>query len=312
VPLKDKKQLPKQFELFTAMSFVMIDPQFDQPALIQLTGECINNATSMQRFGIIHPDTVFERLQTFKGSDSLYQKWSFCGVQVVVTPKRLRSFYNNLKCIECGRTGNVFLIERHTNDNQNQYLNLYSVDETGIVLMTVDHILPDSWYGRYDPANFQTMCRTCNQKKQHVMSVAEIERVRADITSYAKAWVVPEFLDRLLQLQLIIHDTFDPQARLMLNRIMERYRKRIKHDMKRPVVLKMLVDMNAEIRDIVASHHGAMTCQSTNVVHAEQQVCTEGSWKQKMKRWFASLVAGVVGLHPVQQSSQGANVSRTV
>jgi 5-methylcytosine-specific restriction endonuclease McrA len=295
---QDKTPDPKQFELFTAMSFVTVDPRFGEDPIVERTGVCIDQATSMQRLGLIHPDTVFDRVTHLNGTtDGQYQTWDLCGVRVVTTPKRLRSFHKTLQCTECGRAGNVFLIERHNNDSCDHYINLYSVGDDGMVLMTVDHILPDSWYGRYDPANFQTMCRTCNQKKRHVMSIEEIERVRADISKYAKAWVVPEFLDALLQLQLRIHETGHPVHKLELNRIMERYRKRIKHNTKRPEVMQMLVDMNAEIKQAVASQ-GALSCPSTNVDPVEALASTRGSWSEKIKRWVVSLAVGVITGRP--------------
>jgi hypothetical protein len=241
---------------------------------------------------------VFERVVDLNGStDGQYQTWNLCGVQVVTTPKRLRSFHKNLHCVECGRSGNVFLIERHNNDNHDHYLNLYSVGPDGMVLMTVDHILPDSWYGRYDPINFQTMCRTCNQKKQHVMSVAEIEQVRANIPLYAKAWVLPEFLDTLLQLQLRVHEASTPALKLALTRIMEKHRKRIKHNTKRPEVERSIVDINNEVREAVASQ-GALSCPNSNVVPAVELVSTRGSWSERMKRWFVSLALGVATGRP--------------
>lgn len=295
--VKTKDQLPKQGELFTPMSFVTVDPRFDD-TLVSEAGRFIDEAKSMQRFGMIHPDTVFERADTLVGAgDGQYQEWSLCGVSVVTTPKRLRSFRENPRCVECGCVGNVFLIERHTNDRCTQYLNFYSAGPGGLTLMTVDHILPDSWYGRYDPVNFQTMCRKCNQQKQHVMSVAEIELIRADIKKYAKAWVIPEFLDELLQLQLRIHETGSPALKLALNQIKERYRKRVKHTTKRPEVLRIIVDLQRDVAEAVASQ-GAVSCPSLNVVPVEAQGSTKGSWSERMKRWFASLVVGVVTGNP--------------
>lgn len=294
----DKTQPPKQFELFTAMSFVTVDPRFGETELVQRAGECIDQATSMQRFGLIHPTTVFERVANLNGvADGQYQTWDLCGVQVVTTPKRLRSFHQNLHCVECGRAGNVFLIERHNNDRHDHYLNLYSVGDDGMVLMTVDHILPDSWYGRYDPVNFQTMCRTCNQKKQHVMSVAEIEQVRANIGKFAKAWVLPEFLDALLQLQLRIHEEPNPTQKLALNRIMERYRKRVKHNTKKAEVMRFIVDLNDEIRQTIASQ-GADSCPSSNAGRVVAPASTKGSWRARLKQWFVSHALGVVTGRP--------------
>lgn len=308
---KGKKLPDPQLELFTAMSFVTIDPKFDQSEFIELASEHINAATTMQRYGMIHADTVFDRVDQFTGkTDGQYQLWNLCGVEVMATPKRLRSFRENMSCVECGRRGNVFLIERHINDKPDHYLNLYCVEDGCFILMTVDHILPDSWFGRYDPANFQTMCRACNQQKRHMMSVEEINAIRSDIKRYAKAWVTPEYLDALLVLQLRVHNELDASKRAEFTKILDRYRRRLKYNTKAPEIAKWLVDMNDEIAQTYQTSTGSLSWSNTSAHLVEPQVCTKGSWKQKMKRWFVSLVAGVVGLHPVQQSSQPASPSQ--
>jgi 5-methylcytosine-specific restriction endonuclease McrA len=313
VSAKGKKLPDPQLELFTAMSFVTIDPKFDRPEFIDLASECINDATTMQRYGMIHTDTVFERVEQFTGkADGQYQMWDLCGVQVMVTPKRLRSFRENISCVECGRRGNVFLIERHVNDKPDHYLNLYCIESGNFVLMTVDHILPDSWFGRYDPANFQTMCRTCNQQKKHTMSVEEINAIRSDIKRYAKAWVSPEYLDALLALQLLIHSEQDQPKRTKLTNILDKYRRCLKHTTKAPEIARWLVDLKREIKETTASFQGVFPWQSTTVDHAVQPDYTGGSWKARTKRWFVSLARGVVGLHPVQLRSPGESQSPEV
>lgn len=223
-----KQAAPAQRELFSPMHFAFVDPRLDHET--HLIAPHINGAVTMTRFGILHPQTVFEQLDKINPSDSQqYLKWSLCGVEAMVTPKRLRSFKDNCKCVSCGREGNVFLIERHVNEPTTQYLNLYAYDSGHLTLMTVDHILPDCLGGKYHVDNFQTMCRACNSDKANLMSLAEIERVRQNMGKYAKGWVRHDFLSLLLDLQMMIHQAKRNSAqRTQLIAIFDQHRKKIK------------------------------------------------------------------------------------
>jgi hypothetical protein len=79
--------------------------------------------------------------------------------------------------------------------------------------MTVDHILPDSIGGKYNPDNFQTMCRPCNEAKKNHMPVKDIEKVLADMDRYAKCWVNRDLLTALLRAQLMHHTAPYPLRR---------------------------------------------------------------------------------------------------
>ena len=107
---------------------------------------------------------------------------------------RLACFRRSLKCVQCGKEGNIFLLQRHQMVVQkvtsrcyidkncpgctphkdphmhvmgdHPHLNLYHRDSNKMFhLMTQDHIRPRSKGGASDLSNLQTMCAKCNQEK---------------------------------------------------------------------------------------------------------------------------------------------------
>lgn len=85
---------------------------------------------------------------------------------VRINTPRLMCFKRNRSCVWCGRTGNLFVLER--SGEETPHLNLYHRNQRGnpqLLLMTQDHIIPVSKGGTNDLDNLQTMCTQCNQAK---------------------------------------------------------------------------------------------------------------------------------------------------
>lgn len=269
------------------MNFVVVDQSIGP--LAPLAGEHVDAATTMQRFAILHPDTVFKRLDENGSKTKDPQQWNLCGVDTMVTPKRLEGFRSNMKCVGCGCVGNAFLVERHKNDNQHQYLNLYCIEAESIKLMTVDHILPDSFGGRYDPVNFQTMCRLCNLQKRNLMSLADIAAVRGQPELYAKVWMHIPFLMALLDLQEMIQLATGKHKAKLYN-LFELHRKRVKFGTKKPEAVKATV---ALLKAIEESDPNFKDQSCLNAPPAKALDCIKGSWNARMKQWFASVAAAL-------------------
>ena len=73
-----------------------------------------------------------------------------------------------IKCIKCGLKGSFFRKEEILGRHHPSYcqLSLYATDSKGnLVLMTKDHIIPQSKGGKNHLNNYQTMCQRCNSKK---------------------------------------------------------------------------------------------------------------------------------------------------
>lgn len=73
------------------------------------------------------------------------------------------------KCVCCGLEGKFFAVESSHGSNQ-WHLNLYAVDKNGNeILMTKDHIMPQSKCktdDKFSLDNLQPMCTICNGKKK--------------------------------------------------------------------------------------------------------------------------------------------------
>jgi 5-methylcytosine-specific restriction endonuclease McrA len=222
-----------QLALFDPFTFVHIDNQFD-PLNTQTIEKAINEAPAdYVRTAVFHPSTIFTHLAAQKNNAERYQSWTLNSSAFTVTPKRLTAFQQNMKCVCCGREGTLFLAERHVNDNCGQYINLYSITSNGtLVLMTVDHILPDSLGGMYGKNNFQTMCRPCNALKGNSMTDEEINKVLMDPSKYAKNWLDQEFLEELLRLHLLVNTETDRFKYQRLKQILDKHRKAISHTTK--------------------------------------------------------------------------------
>lgn len=287
-----KSTVPVQLELFNAMNYIAVDTAIEH--LREVAEPHILQATTMQRYGMVAPETVFSRLVGSGSTTGQYQNWNLCGVDAQVTPKRLRTFKDQLSCVCCGREGNVFLVERHRNDNSTQYLNLYSISASGMVLMTVDHILPDSMGGRYDSANFQTMCRLCNQAKQNMMSEDEVALVRSNPSKYCKAWMPHGYLNILLDLQVMMGTVDSPKHKHRLVGVFDRYRKKVKHNTKEQTVKQFTVALLEAIEDAHPDNHGEGAWQNSSAARARARASIRGSWSVRLKRWFASAVAALV------------------
>jgi 5-methylcytosine-specific restriction endonuclease McrA len=246
---KKKETNPLQLELFSPTYFMVVDPSVEE--IVLNAAALIEHTSSMTRYGIFHPSTIFKRLVEEGDTSGQYQKWNLCGVDTMVTPKRLRSFRHNLTCVTCGRVGNAFLIEHHNNDTASRHLNLYSIDKNEAMLMTVDHILPDSLGGKYSRRNFQTMCRVCNQKKQNMMSRQEINLVRHNIDWYAKNWIDRNYVRALLDLQELMVVSHGTKSHTQFVDIFDKYRKSVKHGTSPEVVAGVVQNIQRTVEHVL-------------------------------------------------------------
>jgi 5-methylcytosine-specific restriction endonuclease McrA len=79
-------------------------------------------------------------------------------------------FLNNASCAICGIIGTVLRLEYSRGNNElAPHFNLYAVKNDSLVLMTKDHIIPESIGGPTALWNLQTMCANCNHKKGNVL-----------------------------------------------------------------------------------------------------------------------------------------------
>jgi len=125
---------------------------------------------NMERLNTYKVKTIFTvRKIALKTGDSA--RHDFDGHNMRFGSQRYTTFYKNgTGCVECGIEGEFFAKERHT-AQETPHLNLYAIDENGEeVLMTKDHIIPESKGGANVIENYQPMCAECNQEKADSVS----------------------------------------------------------------------------------------------------------------------------------------------
>lgn len=121
---------------------------------------------ALTRVGIFPTEEVLPLIEEVTSKTKI----EFHGHIVSVGSVRMRMFlHQGLECVVCGKTGEYFAMEKHTND-KDYHFNLYAVDRSedsigSEKLMTKDHIIPRSKGGGNGISNMQPMCADCNSEK---------------------------------------------------------------------------------------------------------------------------------------------------
>lgn len=222
--MASKKSTPKQQDLFTPSDCMVIDPLMSE--LVERCKSVIDEATTHRWLMIADPSRVYEQLSQHVSTTRPATINGF-SVDISKLHHRFTTFRRDPVCVCCGRVGNAVLLEIPVNEDRTPTFNMYHVSETEIVQMTVDHIFPDCYGGKYHKSNFQTMCVDCNRKKQHMMSVEEIRAVRRDPTRYVKSWVPQSMIVLVLKMQQAMHER--PELMKHLQALSKRVSTSIKH-----------------------------------------------------------------------------------
>lgn len=108
---------------------------------------------------------VDEVLSFIKPREKKKERVDFDGDLIKVTSDRLFVFKQSCVCCECGIVGSFFVKEKHSYNDISFHMNLYATDGDDELLMTKDHIVPQSLGGKNHPSNYRTMCVRCNLEK---------------------------------------------------------------------------------------------------------------------------------------------------
>jgi HNH endonuclease len=114
---------------------------------------------------------------------------------------------NGCACVRCGVEGNVAIKHRrHPNDGKHH--DVFALNERVFRLMTVDHILPKSWGGRNNPANYDPMCEPCNRRRGNKVSKLEALNIITNLDNHLIASVkgLTRFLKLLTQWPALRND----------------------------------------------------------------------------------------------------------
>lgn len=110
---------------------------------------------------------LFERKKNRKAS----QDRDYDGDPINMASERYQCFaMKGTKCVSCGLEGEYFTKEKSPNSLR-YHFNLYAMKDGDEILFTKDHILPSGKGGSNKLANFQTMCKTCNERKSDKISL---------------------------------------------------------------------------------------------------------------------------------------------
>jgi len=95
-------------------------------------------------------------------------------IQVKMGGLRMNTFLDSPTCVKCGKIGFLWLLQACKRERP--HFNLYTefedtdpkhckMDQDGLLLLTIDHVIPRRLHGPDDPTNLVTMCAACNQDK---------------------------------------------------------------------------------------------------------------------------------------------------
>lgn len=86
---------------------------------------------------------------------------------VQANSKRYPVFVENKVCEICNINGSYLLLETNPESikKKRAHFNLYGVEDNKLLLMTVDHILPQSLGGNDGIKNLRTLCCLCNNAR---------------------------------------------------------------------------------------------------------------------------------------------------
>jgi len=114
------------------------------------------------RLGEFKPEEVLPFI-TIKKSEREYRVGNRV-YTVRMNSHRYHCFARDPKCAACGIVGTKMMLERHTTDTQ-PHFNFYAEENSHLVLMTKDHIIPVTKGGEDRMENYQTLCSVCNGLK---------------------------------------------------------------------------------------------------------------------------------------------------
>lgn len=100
--------------------------------------------------------------------------------RVKMSGQRMALLGREQECACCGHSGVLFRLE--SSGCYQPHFNLYGVHETGLILMTMDHINPRSNGGKTVSDNLQLLCKFCNERKKNKPMTLDELRVALDIS----------------------------------------------------------------------------------------------------------------------------------
>lgn len=127
----------------------------------------------------------------------------FGDIEFHIAMGKLNRLMEHPICVKCGCDINhAIIIPACTRTNSVNCLAVghLSSDET-FTQFTLDHILPKSLGGNFTIFNTQVMCETCNGKKQDIMPLSDIQKIRLNVEQHMLHYLNPDLIELLLNLK---------------------------------------------------------------------------------------------------------------
>ena len=139
-----------------------VDEQYIESTYIVLRRILIDNLPIFTKY--YNPDC---KKETYRGSIEIDTEIGTYKVRT--NTDTLKCFRKSLKCCDCDKVGNLFLLvfQRSTfeTSNDDPFLLVFHYENGIYTLMTRDHIRPRAYGGRNNVENVRTMCIKCNTAK---------------------------------------------------------------------------------------------------------------------------------------------------
>lgn len=118
--------------------------------------------------------------------DKLIVKQKLPTVHPLAAHSRTVKVGKPLVCIKCGAVASCVLEYRQKGEPEGtRHVDIFAESPTrGLVMLTVDHILPVSWGGNNSVTNKQIMCHICNNKKANVLKKAELVSIVRNLSDH--------------------------------------------------------------------------------------------------------------------------------
>lgn len=140
----------------------------------------LKKAGQIQRLGTYGIDEVLNQIVITGNflSGKKAPRHKFGDYEVRMTSRPLQVYrIKGITCYICGLKGQFFALERFRRGSayhHRPHLRLYAVDDHGDeVLMTVDHVFPESDGGRMSYKNLEPCCRpyNCKRAEKHLLLI---------------------------------------------------------------------------------------------------------------------------------------------
>ena len=134
---------------------------------------------------------------------------------------------HGMKCAKCGLEASFAAIEKNTSSKDKYHINVYGTrkEDGKHIMLTKDHIYPKSIGGLDIMENYQTLCETCNTKKNNIADISVEEAIQRGLTTQ-------EIQDKLVLLRIkkAEIDKLQAEYKIMLSEYHELLPKRDKKE----------------------------------------------------------------------------------